>query len=128
MIAALIAGALFTKQLLWSPISAINMHDVVSNQFKMSGATFYGTDQNGGPFKITAETGRQEFDNPDTIFLERVSGYMTVIENGKKNMHTFSANGAEYNRANKKVRLIGNVKVKSDEGEVYESNELVIQI
>lgn len=128
MIAALIAGAFFTKQLLWSPITAINMNDVITNQFKMSGATFYGTDQNGGPFKIMAETGRQEFDNPDTIFLEHVSGYMTAIENGKPNIHNFSANSAEYNRNEKKVRLIGNVKIKSDDGEVYETKELVIEI
>ena len=59
MVAALIAGALFTRQILWTPISAINMTDIVSNQFKMSDAKFSGTDENGQPFKIYAATGRQ---------------------------------------------------------------------
>ena len=64
MVAALVAGALFTKQLLWSPVSAINMTDVVSNQFKMTNALFMGTDVHGEPFKIHAKTGRQEYTRP----------------------------------------------------------------
>ena len=59
MVAALVAGALFTQQLLWTPITAINMQDIVANQFKMSGAVFAGTDKNGEPFKLRAKTARQ---------------------------------------------------------------------
>ena len=70
MIAALVAGSLFTKQLLWTPISAINMTDIVTNQFKMTNASFVGTDKNGEPFKIRAKNGYQEYNNPDIIFLE----------------------------------------------------------
>ncbi|MBO7656705.1 MAG: LPS export ABC transporter periplasmic protein LptC [Alphaproteobacteria bacterium] len=128
MVAALVAGALFTRQLLWSPISAINMTDVISNQFKMSGASFQGIDSNGEPFKISAEIGRQEYDNPDVIFLERVTGQTTQIQNGAKVTYKFSANGAEYNRINKTVTLRGNVRIKSNNGDELQTKELVVRI
>ena len=82
MIVALIAGTLFSQQLLWTPISAINMTDIVSNQFKMSGASFAGTDQNGEPFKLRAKTGYQEYDNPDIIFMNTVSGTISRMTGG----------------------------------------------
>ena len=128
MVAALVAGALFTRQLLWSPISAINMTDVAANQFKMRGASFRGTDSNGEPFKIVAESGRQEYDKPDIIFLERVSGQTTQLQNGKRTVYNFSANTAEYNRATKTVTMRGNVRIKSNDGKELQTNELVIRI
>ena len=128
MVAALVAGALFTRQLLWSPISAINMTDVISNQFKMSGAVFQGTDSNGEPFKITAATGRQEYDNPDIIFLEKISGYTTQIQNGKKIVYNFSANAGEYNRTKKTIKMIGNVRIKSNDGNELQTKEVVVRI
>lgn len=128
MVAALVAGALFTRQLLWSPISAINMTDVISNQFKMSGAVFQGTDSNGEPFKITAATGRQEYDKPDIIFLEKISGYTTQIQNGKKIVYNFSANTGEYNRTKKTIKMIGNVRIKSNDGNELQTKELVVRI
>ena len=128
MVAALVAGALFTHQLLWSPISAINISDMTSNQFKMSGAMFYGTDSNGEPFKIIAATGRQEYDNPDIIFLDRVSGTTTQIQNGRKTVYNFSATSAEYNHVQKTVKMIGNVRIKSNDGKELQTKELVIRI
>lgn len=84
MVAALIAGSLFTRQLLWTPISAINMTDIVSNQFKMSNASFSGTDKNGEPFEIYAVSGRQEYDKPNVILLDKVSGTTTRVTDGKR--------------------------------------------
>ena len=128
MIAALVIGALFTRQLLWSPISVINMTDIISNQFKMSGAIFNGIDANGEPFRIVAETGRQEYDNPDIIFLDRVSGNTTQVQNGQKIIYKFSANTGEYNRVKKTVTLTGNVRIKSDDGNELQTKELVVRI
>lgn len=128
MVAALVVGALFTRQLLWSPISVINMTDIISNQFKMSNATFNGIDANGEPFTIIAETGRQEYDNPDIIFLDHVSGNTTQIQNGKKVVYKFSANTGEYNRAKKTVTLTGNVRIKSNDGNELQTKELVVKI
>lgn len=128
MIASLVAGALFTHQLLWSPIAAINITDVVSNQFKMSGASFSGIDSNGEPFKISAKTGYQEYNKPDIIFLTVVHGNTTQIQDGTKTVHRFSADKGEFNRFDKTIKLIGNVLVKSDTGHEVQTKELVIKI
>lgn len=128
MIVALIAGTLFSQQLLWTPISAINMTDIVSNQFKMSGASFAGTDQNGEPFKLRAATGRQEYDNPDTIFLTTVSGTTTRIQDGKKVIYDFTARNGEYNRKNKNIRLTGDVRVNISTGDKIFTDEMVIKL
>ena len=128
MVAALVAGALFTKQLLWSPISAINMRDVISNQFKMSGASFAGVDKNGEPFKVTAEVGHQQYDTPNIIYLEKVAGYTTQIKDGKKVVYNFSADNGEFNRNSKKITLMGNVHIKSNDGSELDTNELVVKL
>jgi hypothetical protein len=128
MIVALIAGTLFSKQLLWTPISAINMTDIVSNQFKMSGASFAGTDQNGEPFKLRAATGRQEYDNPDIIYLDSVSGTTTRLQDGKKVIYDFTARNGEYNRKKKNIRLTGNVRVNISTGDKILTDEMVIKL
>lgn len=128
MVAALIAGSLFTKQLLWTPISAINMTDIVSNQFKMSGAAFAGTDTNGEPFKIKAASARQEYDTPNIIFLESVSGMVNRLSNGEKITDNISASSGQYNRKKKTITLLGNVKIDSSNGDKVRTNELVIKL
>jgi len=128
MIAALVATSLFTKQLLWTPIAAINMTDVVSNQFKMSGAAFSGIDSNGEPFKIKAKSGYQEYNKSDIVFLEGVSGNVTQVQDGTKTVHKFSSNRGEFNRIEKTIKLIGNVQISSDTGHEVHTNELVIKI
>ncbi len=128
MIAALAAGSLFTKQLLWTPISAINMTDIVSNQFKMTNAAFVGTDKNGEPFKIKAKTGYQEYNNPDIIFLESISGTTSRTSNGQKIVDNITANTGQYNRTAKRINLIGNVRVDSSNGDKIRTDELVIKL
>ena len=68
MVAVLVAASFLTKQILWTPISAINMRDIVTNQFKMTNASFVGTDKEGNPFKINAESGRKEYNKTDIIY------------------------------------------------------------
>lgn len=128
MVVALIAGALFSKQLLWTPISAINMTDIVSNQFKMSGASFSGTDTNGEPFKIHAKSARQEYDNPDIIFLDHVYGTINRVSNKEKITDNISANSGRYNKKNKTVTLLNNVKIDSSNGDKIRTDELVIKL
>ncbi len=128
MVAALVAGSLFTKQLLWTPISAINMTDIVSNQFKMSGASFVGTDENGEPFEIRAKTGYQEYENPDTIFLDTVSGVVRRTSDGTKITDNISAKRGQFNRTQKKIILTGNVRVDSSNGDKVRTQELVIKL
>ena len=128
MVAALVAGALFTKQLLWTPISAINMADIVTNQFKMSNAAFIGTDKNGEPFKLRAKNGYQEYDNPNVVFMDSVSGTVSRISGGVKVIDNITANQGQYNRKNKTITLMGNVRVDSSNGDKLRTDELVIKL
>lgn len=128
MVAALIAGALFTRQILWTPISAINMTDIVSNQFKMSGASFAGTDSNGEPFKIRAASGRQEYTNPDIILLDTVSGTLRRKSNGITITDNITANAGQYNRKTKQIILTDDVRIDSSNGDKVRTDELVIKL
>ena len=128
MIASLIAGSLFTKQLLWTPISAINMSDIVTNQFKMSNASFVGTDKNGQPFKLHAKIGYQEYKNPDIVFMETVSGKINRISDGKIITDNITAKTGKYNQTKQTVTLIGNVHVDSSNGDKIRTKELVIKL
>lgn len=128
MVAALVAGSLFTKQILWTPISAINMTDIVSKQFKMSNAAFVGTDKNGEPFKLRANSGYQEYDNPDVIFLDTVSGTISRSSNNAKITDNITANRGKYNRKKKTITLNGNVRVDSSNGDKVRTDELVIRL
>lgn len=128
MVAALVAGSLFTKQLLWTPISAVNMTDIVSNQFKMSGASFAGTDTNGEPFKLRAASGRQEYGKPDIIFLENVSGTVVRRTDGERITDKIRASRGQYNRRNKTVTLRGNVRIDSSNGDKILTDELVVKL
>lgn len=128
MIAALVAGALFTKQLLWTPITAINMTDIVTNQFKMTGASFVGTDKNGEPFKLRAKVGYQEYDNPDVVFMDSVAGTISRVAGGTRVVDNIIANRGQYNRVQKKITLTGDVRVDSSNGDKIRTDELVIRL
>ena len=128
MVAALIAGSLFTRQLLWTPISAINMTDIVTNQFKMSNASFSGTDENGEPFQIHAQSGRQEYDKPDIILLDTVSGTINTKSNGETVTNHITADAGEYNRTTRTITLINNVRLDASDGNKLRVNEWVIKL
>ena len=128
MIAALVAGSLFTKQLLWTPISAINMNDIVANQFKMSNASFIGTDKDGEPFKIHAKIGYQEYENPDIVFMETVSGVINRTSGKEKITDNITANTGQYNNKKRTITLLGNVKIDSSNGDRVRTKELVIKL
>lgn len=124
----MVAGSLFTKQLLWTPITAVNMTDIVSNQFKMSGASFAGTDTNGEPFKLRAASGRQEYGKPDIIFLESVSGTIVRRTSGERITDNIRANRGRYDRRAQTVTLSGNVRIDSSNGDKILTDELVVRL
>ena len=124
----MVAGALFTHQLLWSPISAINMNDIATNQFKMTGASFAGIDRDGNPFKIRATSARQEYDKPDVVFLDNVSGTITRDVNGKSETTDISARSGRYSIPNRTITLNGNVRVNSTTNDKILTDELVIRL
>ena len=128
MVAALVAGAVFTKQLLWTPISAINMVDITSNQFKMTDANFSGFDKNKQPFSISAKTARQEYNKPDIIYMETINGTTVRIENNQKITDHIRANFGEYNQSGRNIKLIGDVHVDSSNGDKITTSEMVIML
>lgn len=128
MVAVLVAASFFTKQILWTPISAINMRDVVTNQFKMTNASFVGIDKDGNPFKIQAVSGRKEYNKPDIIFLEKPSGTIARTAQGKKITDKVSAARGQFNLKNKELNLNGNVRVDSSNGDKILTDEMVIQL
>ena len=128
MLAALIAGSLFTRQLLWTPISAINMTDIVTNQFKMSNAEFSGTDTNGEPFEIRATSGRQEYNQPNIILLDNVSGTVTRVSNNAKIIDNIAADTGRYDRTQKTITLLQNVRIDSSNGDKIRTDELLIKL
>lgn len=94
----------------------------------MTGASFAGTDKNGEPFKIRAASARQEYDKPDEIFMERVSGTITRNTDQGRVVSDISANSARYNNIKKTITLIGNVRVNSSTGDKIFTDELVIKL
>ncbi len=128
MLAALVAGALVTRQLIWTPISAINMSEIVNNQFRMENAFFSGHDKEGKPFQLRARSAVQEYGKPDIILLDSVSGTVTRVSDGKIITDDISGRTGRYNRAGRTVTLNGDVKVISSNGDKIYTDELVIQL
>lgn len=128
MVAVLVAAPLFTKQILWTPITAINLKDVVNNQFKMTNAVFYGTDKNQNPFKIKAISGRQEYNKPDIIFLEKPSGTFIRETEKEKITDNVKANHGKYDRKERTLTLNGDVQVDSSNGDKIRTKEMVIRL
>lgn len=128
MVAALVAGSLFTKQLLWTPISAINMKEIVTNQFKMSNAVFSGTDKNKEPFKINVQNAFQEYNTPNIVHMEKVSATIVRISNDEKITDKITADTGKYNKKTEIITLFNNVRVNSSNGDKILTNELVIRL
>lgn len=128
MLAVLAVAPLLTKQILWTPITAVNMRDIVTNQFKMTNASFAGTDKDGNPYQIHATSGRQEYKKPDIILLEKPSGHITRNDGKEKITHDISADSGKFNHKEKILTLYGNVHVKSSNGDNILTNEMVIRL
>ena len=128
MIAVLVAAPLLTKQILWTPITAVNMRDMVSNQFKMTNAYFVGTDKDNNPFKIHAESGHKEYEKPDIVFLEKPSGNVVRLNGDTKITDKISANRGQFNHKEKVLTLIGNVRINSSNGDKILTDKMVIRL
>lgn len=128
MVVVLIAAPFLTKQILWTPIAAINMHDIVTNQFKMTNAQFSGIDKNGNPFQIHADSGHQEYDKPDIIFLEKLRGTVVRLSGNNKITDKINANNGTFNHKEKVLTLIGNVRINSSNGDKVLTDKMVIRL
>ena len=128
MVVVLVTAPLFTKQILWTPITAVNMRDVVTNQFKLTNANFSGIDKDGNPFKIHAVSGHQEYNKPDIVFLEKPSGVITRSTAEGKRTDKISAKRGQFNHKEQILTLIGHVTVNSSNGDKILTDEMVIKL
>jgi len=128
MVAVLVAAPLLTKQILWTPITAVNMRDIVTNQFKMTNASFSGTDKDGNPFKIYAVSGHQEYNKPDIVFLEKPSGVITRTNSKGKTVEKIIANSGQFNHKENVLTLIGNVRITSSNGDKTMADKMVLRL
>ena len=128
MVAVLVAAPLLTKQILWTPITAVNMRDIVTNQFKMTNASFSGVDKDGNPFKIFATSGRQEYGKPDIVFLEKPSGTITRSTSKGKTVDNITAQTGQFNHKENILTLIGNVRINSSNGDKILTDKMVIRL
>jgi len=128
MVAALVAAPFFTRNLLWTPISGVDMKGIARNQFKMEKASFAGTDKNGNPFWMRADTATQEYDDQDKVFLNTVRAQTVRITDAGKITDNISANRGIYDRVKRKITLSGNVAVDSSNGDKIRTGEMVIQL
>ena len=104
------------------------MRDIVTNRFKMTNASFFGTDKNGNPFKIYAKSGHQEYGKPDIVFLEKPSGTITRLKDGKKVVDNMSAKSGQFNHKENVLTLIGNVRINSSNGDKILTDKMVIRL
>ena len=104
------------------------MTDIVTNQFKMSNAEFSGTDTNGEPFEIRATSGRQEYNQPNIILLDNVSGTVTRVSNNAKIIDNIAADTGRYEQKKKTITLLQNVRIDSSNGDKIRTDELVIKL
>ncbi len=128
MVIVLVAAPLFTKQILWTPITAINMKDMVSNQFKMTNASFVGTDKDNNPFKIHAASGYQKYNTPDIVFLEKPYGTIVRSTDQGKVTDNIRANRGQFNHREKVLTLFDNVRVDSSNGDKFLTEKLVVKL
>ena len=128
MVAVLVAASLFTKQILWTPIKTVNMHDIATNQFKITNAKFVGTDKNGNPFDIKAKIGYQKFGQTDIVYLESPNGVITRSTDKGKVVDKISATSGKFNHKEKVLTLYKNVHVDSSNGDKIITDEMVIEL
>ena len=128
MVGVLAATPFLTKQILWTPITAINMRDVVTNQFKMTNADFSGVDKDGNPFKIHAVSGHQEYGKPDIVFLEKPSGTITRSTAQGKQTDKIAAKSGQFNHKEQILTLTGHVTINSSNGDKILTDEMVIKL
>ena len=128
MVAVLAAAPLLTKQILWTPITAINMRNIVTNQFTMTNANFAGVDKDGNPFKIHAESGHQEYGKPNIVFLDKPSGVITRNTDKGKVTDKITAKRGQFNHKEKVLTLNGNVRINSSNGDKILTDEMVIRL
>lgn len=104
------------------------MTDITKNQFKMENPAFSGMDKDGNPFSIRAAAARQEYDDEDKIFLNKIVARIVHIDRGAKITDNITADNGVFDRVKNTVTLTGNVRVDSSNGDKVRTKEMVIRL
>lgn len=128
MIATIVAGIFFTKQLIWTPISFVDIGEIMNNELTITEASFAGLDKNKEPFSVKIAKAYKEKDNSDILFIENIEGNVVRFDKDKKIENKIKASKGKYLIKEKKLIFLGDVSVVSSNGDKLFTKELIIKL
>ncbi len=113
LIAVLVAWPYLTARVSGLRLSFAEVEETADGKITMTNARYLGTDREGQPFTITADSAVQNPDDPDSIELERLAGDVTLNDG---TWVTLSADGGVYRQDARVLELAGHVSLYADSG------------
>ena len=98
------------------PIKEISKDNLIKN------LKYNSINDNGDEYKLTAEYGKIDTDNPEILYLTKVEGYLSLENNYKI---TISSENAKFNNKSFETTFKTNVKINTNEEKIY-GDELYI--
>ncbi len=130
----LCALALAAFLLMWPTFNIIELPDVIpisgleqptAERSTMTNVRFLGTDSDGRPFTINAERAWHDSERGEKVFLEGVSGSITV---GDGEWTSLRADGGYFEQKSQVLTLESSVQVSSSSGYRLESERVLIDL
>lgn len=128
MVATIVAGIFFTKQLVWTPLSFVDLGEIMNNQLTITEASFAGLDKNKEPFNVKIAKAYKENNNSDILFIENIEGNVVRFNKDKKINSKITALKGKYLIKEKKLIFFGDVNVISNNGDKLFTKELIIKL
>lgn len=128
MVATIVAGIFFTKQLVWTPLSFVDLGEIMNNQLTITEASFAGLDKNKEPFNVKIAKAYKENNNSDVLFIENIEGNVVRFNKDKKINSKITALKGKYLIKEKKLIFFGDVNVISSNGDKLFTKELIIKL
>ncbi len=130
----LCALALAAFLLMWPTFNIIELPDVIpisgleqptAERSTMTNVRFLGTDSDGRPFTINAERAWHDSERGETVFLEGVSGSITV---GEGEWTSLRADSGYFEQKSQVLTLESSVQVTSSSGYRLDSERVLIDL
>ncbi len=128
MVATIVAGIFFTKQIVWTPLSFVDLGEIMNNQLTITEASFAGLDKNKEPFNVKIAKAYKENNNSDILFIENIEGNVVRFNKDKKINSKITALKGKYLIKEKKLIFFGDVNVISNNGDKLFTKELIIKL
>ncbi len=96
-----------------------------SNGLSMTNARYYGTDDKGRPYTVTAQDVRQQADNDRAVALKLPKAEITLTSGA---MLSASASSGVYNRDQQLLDLAGDVALFQEEGNQLHTSSAHVQL